>query len=135
VEITLPEGTPWYGWVTVLLGAVLVAFSPVIVSMVRKARRTEETVNSVHEQVANTHNTNLREDLDLVIKGIDRLQEQVVHATSKIEVTSTAVQYLTEDARRTARDLAEMRVDRRSDSEKIDRVGEQLTAHITKDKE
>jgi cell division protein FtsX len=139
VEITLPEGTPWYGWVSVLAVAVLLALSPIFVSMMRKANRTEETVNSVHEQVANTHDTNLRADLDKVAAAVSALGEPLSEMVktlqdvkTKVEVTSTAVNYLTEDARQSRRDFADLRADRRADSEKIDRVAEQLATHMDK---
>jgi methyl-accepting chemotaxis protein len=143
VEITLPEGTPWYGWAIVLtcvaVVTLVVTFAPILVSMRRKANRTEETVNSVHEQVANTHDTNLRADLDKVAAAVTALGGPLSEVVStlqdvktKVEVTSTAVNYLTEDARQSRREFADLRADRRLDSEKIDRVAEQLANHLDK---
>lgn len=141
VEITLPDNTPWYGWVTLLATAGLLVIAPVVISMVRKAGRTEETVNSVHEQVANTHTTNLRADIDKLQKAITdglapiaEIQQTVQRVETKVEVTSTAVDFLSSDARQTRRDIADLRADRRIDSEKIDRIGEQFADHLSKSK-
>lgn len=39
----------------------------------RKIRRQSSRISDVHEQVANSHTTNLRDDLDRVIEGIETL--------------------------------------------------------------
>lgn len=140
VEITLPEGTPWYGWVTVLAVAALVALTPVIISTVRKTSRTEQTVNSVHDQVANTHDTNLREDIDALrdairegLAPIAGIRADVQEVKAQSAITATAVDFLSSDARQTRRDIADMRADRRIDSEKIDRIGEQFADHLNRE--
>lgn len=145
VEITLPEGAPWYGWVTLFASIGLLVglsiISPVIISTVKKAGRTEATVNSVHEQVANTHKTNLREDIDALQKAITEglapiaeIQRTVQRVEMKVEVTATAVDFLSDDARQMRKDVADLRADRRSDSEKVDRMGEQFTEHLSREK-
>lgn len=141
MEISLPEGTPWYGWVTLFAVVGMVIIAPVIISTVKKAGRTEATVNSVHEQVANTHDTNLREDIDKIrdavkeaLAPIAEIQKTVSRIETKAEVTSTAVDYLSSDARQTRRDIADLRAEQRADSQKIDRLGEQFADHLSKDK-
>lgn len=141
VDITLPDDTPWYGWVTLFAVVGIGFLAPIVWSMKRKASRTEETVNSVHEQVANTHTTNLRADIDALQKAITdglapiaEIQQTVQRVETKVEVTSTAVDFLSSDARQTRRDIADLRADRRIDSEKIDRIGEQFADHLSKSK-
>lgn len=141
VEITLPDDTPWYGWVTLFAVLALAIFAWLLWSMKRKASSTEETVKSVHEQVANTHDTNLREDIDKIQAALDRAIAPIVEITTtlqrvetKVEVTASAVEYLSSDARQTRRDIGDLRADRRIDSEKIDRISEQFADHLSKDK-
>lgn len=140
MEITVPEGTPWYGWVTVLAVVALVGLAPVLVSTVRKTSRTEQTVNSVHEQVANTHDTNLREDIDALrdaiqngLAPIAEIRATVQEVKAQGAITATAVDFLSSDARQTRRDIADLRADRRQDSEKIDRISEQFAEHLGRD--
>lgn len=42
-----------------------------------KARTDNETVSEIKEQVTNSHGTNLRADLDLVLAGISRLDRRL----------------------------------------------------------
>lgn len=51
-------------------GAVLVALVGVVVELLR---RQAGTLSEVRDQVANTHSTNLRDDLDSVMHRIDRV--------------------------------------------------------------
>lgn len=145
IEIKLPAGTPWYGWVLVI---AVVAVLPFVIEFWFKSRRTakkvesvQETMGAVHEQVANTHSTNLRSDIDgvqgtlnSVQEAVTKLSEASVRMEAQSQVTATAVGFLTEDARHTRRDLAEIRADRRVDSEKIDRIGEQFANHLNEGK-
>lgn len=139
VEITLPEGTPWYGWAIVLMFATLAGLSPFVVQFWLKARRTErkvdtvqETVGSVHEQVANTHSTNLRVDIDGLQDSLKTVSEALIRMEAQGSVTATAVGFLTTDAQHTRRDLAEIRADNRANSEKMDKLREQFTDHLGK---
>ena len=69
---------PW--WVNTILLLVAVAASatvPVVVSHMSAKRRQEETqatLAEVREQVANTHTTNLRADIDLLGEAIHRME-------------------------------------------------------------
>lgn len=146
IEIKLPAGTPWYGWVLVLL---LVLLIPFVIEFWRKSRRTEkkvesvqQTMGAVHEQVANTHSTNLRADVDKIQNAVDSLQpilsklsESSIRMEAQGQVTATAVGFLTEDARHTRRDLADIRAERRIDSEKIDKLGVQFADHLDKERQ
>lgn len=51
-------------------GAVVVALVGVVVELLR---RQAGTLSEVRDQVANTHSTNLRDDLDSVMHRIDRV--------------------------------------------------------------
>lgn len=56
----LPADTPWWAGVILALIALLVP----VVKTSRKASRQEKEIERVHHQVANEHNTNLRDDVD-----------------------------------------------------------------------
>jgi CHASE1-domain containing sensor protein len=52
-----PEGTPWWAW---LIVGVAGALGTIVVALIQQHRK----VDAVVEQVKNTHDTNLRTDLD-----------------------------------------------------------------------
>ncbi|WP_288292400.1 DUF2746 domain-containing protein [uncultured Varibaculum sp.] len=57
-----------------------------------KARTDTETVSEIKEQVTNSHGTNLRADLDLVLAGISRLDRRLDRfETSQDEVNRQTV--------------------------------------------
>lgn len=57
-----------------------------------KARTDNETVSEIKEQVTNSHGTNLRADLDLVLAGIARLDRRLDRfETSQDEVNRQTV--------------------------------------------
>lgn len=56
----LPADTPWWAAALIALLALLI---PVIKTS-RKTTRNEKEIEKVHHQVANEHNTNLRDDVD-----------------------------------------------------------------------
>lgn len=72
---------PWLVNIILLLVAVaLSAAVPVIVSHLSAKRRQEETqaaVAEVREQVANTHTTNLRADIDLLGESVHRIERHL----------------------------------------------------------
>ena len=55
-----PDGIPWLAWATVVVLLALIGGVPAWIT----ARSTRGAIDEVREQVANTHNTNLREDID-----------------------------------------------------------------------
>lgn len=74
-----------------------------------EARTDNETVSEIKEQVTNSHGTNLRADLDLVLAGISRLDKRLDRfETSQDEVNRQTVANLgrmlesTENVRRAA---------------------------------
>lgn len=69
--ITAPEV------VTLITAVVVGVLTWITVSIKRSTDRMQETVDSTHEQVANTHSTNLRDDMDGVSGGIETLRRLV----------------------------------------------------------
>lgn len=60
--------------------------------ILEKARTDNETVSEIKEQVTNSHGTNLRADLDLVLAGIARLDRRLDRfETSQDEVNRQTV--------------------------------------------
>ena len=60
--------------ITLVVVGVLTWFT---VRLKRSTDRMQETVDSTHEQVTNTHTTNLRDDMDGVSGGIETLRRLV----------------------------------------------------------
>lgn len=67
-----PEGTP--GWMWLL--AVLAVTGIVAVTNFLTNRSQRADLREVKEQVANTHDTNLRHDVDRLINGVGELIDQ-----------------------------------------------------------
>lgn len=57
---TPPEGTPWWAW---LLGLLIIFGGPAVASWLA-GRKTRADVREIKEQVKNTHESNLRVDMD-----------------------------------------------------------------------
>lgn len=64
-EASLPESAPLWLW-------VLVVLAPVLVALIGYwgGRKNRADIKEVKEHVANTHQTNLREDIDKIITGM-----------------------------------------------------------------
>jgi methylthioribose-1-phosphate isomerase len=74
-------------------GVVTAAFMGVLVELVRRQgtalAEVREHAQEAREQVSNTHSTNLRDDLDRVISGLDRVLEgQAEHSRDIRELRS-----------------------------------------------
>ncbi|WP_371671219.1 DUF2746 domain-containing protein [Streptomyces sp. NBC_00289] len=91
-------------------GTVGVALVGVLVELVRRQgsalAEVREHAQEAREQVSNTHSTNLRDDLDRVIAGLDRVLEgQAEHSR---------------DIRGLRADLSHERIERLAVSERLD---------------
>ena len=74
---TPPEGTPWWAW---LIGVVLAVGLPaILVALIQQHRK----VDAVVDQVKNTHDTNLRNDLDEA-KLEAKLAKESSHRTERL---------------------------------------------------
>ena len=67
---TPPEGMPWWAWAIVVIALAFIAQTPTLIQS-RRAMRAMRDVAEVKEQVKNTHETNLRVDLDRVSTTAD----------------------------------------------------------------
>ncbi|MEV3858486.1 DUF2746 domain-containing protein [Streptomyces sp. NPDC050095] len=91
-------------------GTVLVALVGVLVELVRRQgtalNEVREHAQEARDQVSNTHSTNLRDDLDRVISGLDRvLTGQAEHSR---------------DIRELRTELSHERIERLAVSERLD---------------
>ena len=68
--ITAPEV------VTLITAVVVGVLTWITVNIKRSTERMRETVDQTHEQVTNTHTTNLRDDMDGVSGGIETLRRR-----------------------------------------------------------
>ncbi|MFF7254784.1 DUF2746 domain-containing protein [Streptomyces microflavus] len=95
-------------------GTVLVALVGVLVELVRRQgtalNEVREHAQEARDQVSNTHTTNLRDDLDRVISGLDRvLTGQAEHS----------------------RDIRELRIELTHERAERLAVSERLDSHIS----
>lgn len=109
---TAPEGTPWWAW---LIAIALMVGVPAVVTWLTQ-RRTRADVTAIKEQVANTHTTNLREDLDqlstALTEGLTKLGADHLAAVESIREDIGGLHSETRDLRR---DVAGIRTDARQD--------------------
>ena len=62
--IDAPEGTPWWAW---LIAVVVIAICSVGAAMWQR-------LGSIDKQVGNDHKTNLRDDVDKLTTGLERVE-------------------------------------------------------------
>ncbi len=62
--IDAPEGTPWWAW---LIAVVVIAICGVGAAMWQR-------LGSIDKQVGNDHKTNLRDDVDKLTTGLERVE-------------------------------------------------------------
>ena len=62
--IDAPEGTPWWAW---LIAVVVIAICGVGAAMWQR-------LGSIDRQVGNDHKTNLRDDVDKLTTGLERVE-------------------------------------------------------------
>ncbi|NUK41797.1 DUF2746 domain-containing protein [Streptomyces lunaelactis] len=91
-------------------GVITAAFMGVVIELVRRQgtalAEVREHAQEAREQVSNTHTTNLRDDLDRVISGLDRVLEgQAEHSR---------------DIRELRAELSHERIERLAVSERLD---------------
>lgn len=67
-----PDGTPAWMWLLAVLAVTVI----VAVTNYLTSRSQRADLREVKEQVANTHDTNLRHDVDKLINGVSELIDQ-----------------------------------------------------------
>lgn len=66
-----PEGTPWWAWLLAVgIVALLGMLGLVLAAWIRSGRRLKR----VDHQVSNEHDTNLRDDVDLILGALERVE-------------------------------------------------------------
>lgn len=118
-----PEGIPWLAWAIVVVLLALIGGIPAWIT----ARNTKGAIDEVREQVANTHTTNLREDID---ESKSAAAGAMAQATLAAE-SAHRVERHVEDLVRSIRAL-EHSADRRDQiaSKALSEVREDLDAHL-----
>lgn len=85
-EMSLPEGAPVWLWCLFVLAPVLVALIGYV-----GGRKNRQDIKEVKEHVANTHNTNLREDIDKIIDGMRDIKAVQFEQGRKLECMSDRI--------------------------------------------
>lgn len=102
-----PDGTPWWAWLLGLL--VAVALPAIAVALIQQGKR----VSAIKEQVQNTHETNLRDDVDalskLVRDGLQAVRDDVGGLHSETRDLRKDVTGIRDDARHDRRELSRQR--------------------------
>lgn len=122
--VTIDPDAPW--WVNVAFLIIVLAVVPAVTTWItqrgtrRHVAETQESVGIIREQVQNTHEMNLRDDLDEKIGGLDRKIGQLADAQqaaredvgglhSEVRALRLDVAGVRTDARQDRRDAAETR--------------------------
>lgn len=115
---------PWWANIVVLL--VVLAVVPALTTWAtqrgtrRRVTETQESVGRVLDQVANTHTTNLRDDLDEKIAGVVASQEAM----------RKDIGGLHSEMRDARRDIAGIRTDGRQDRRALAEQRDALAEHL-----
>lgn len=111
-----PAGTPWWAWLIAIV--VAVGVPALITWLTQKGTRADLT--EIRTQVANTHTTNLREDLDrlslAVTEGLEKLGTEHQAAVESLRQDIGGLHSETRDLRK---DIAGIRADARQDRRAI----------------
>lgn len=144
--ISVPEGTPWWAW---LIVAAMIYVIPETIGnrrrshkQAREQRAQSIAMGRVHHQVANEHDTNLRDDIDVATAAAEKAASAAERAALAAESASLAaarteqsVGFLREDHKHTRRDIGGIREEVRSLNGKTDTLREDLTDHLLDQKE
>jgi len=114
-----PEGTPAYVWLlAIIIPTVTTALAGVVVALLnRPVRRTLKIVaadaREARQQTANTHDTNLRDDLDAMRSDIGEVRRSTGVVRRELRGVRRDVGSLQED-------VAEVREEQRSVRRRLD---------------
>lgn len=129
-----PEGIPWVAWSIVVVLLALIGGIPALITALYTRRDTKKeigkakgVIDEVREQVANTHSTNLRED-------IDRTKARAADAAADAKLaaeSSHRTERLVEDLIKSIR-AGEHSADRRYglQQDSLEEVRKDLDAHL-----
>lgn len=109
--MTPPEGAPWWAWVLVVVATAVAS----ALTTWATNRRTRADVAVIRDQVANTHDSNFRDDVDelglkvdRVVKGLEQVRQDVGGAHSEIRDARNDIDGVRTDARRDRRRLGRL---------------------------
>ena len=119
----IPSGTPWWAYLLTVVALAAIAAAPALLGL-RPIKRAQRDLGrkqeAIHEQVANSHSTNLRDDIDQIHHAL----EQVVSAQATV----------IEQQRETRRDIGGIRDEMRTERQerldlarRVDDQGRQLS--------
>ncbi|MFD6176708.1 MULTISPECIES: hypothetical protein [unclassified Isoptericola] len=121
---TVPEGTPWWAWLLLML--VVLALVPILLALIN-ARRASHGVN-------NSHDVNLRDDLDekheAVLAAVGELRDDLKRHDSEIRGLRRDIGRDRDDTRAVAERLdghtAESRREHETLVSRIERIADRL---------
>lgn len=140
--IDAPEGTPYWAWMIVVvvntaIGAGLFTIGKKVNRQEREAKAQAQVVGKVHHQVANEHNTNLRDDIDKALEdakaakeaatAADQTSRETLEATKRIE---GSVGHLIRATSNTQKDVGGIRDEMRHVRENQDTIQRDLNEHL-----
>ncbi len=114
-----PAGTPWWAWVLV----VLVTAASTAITTWLTGRRTRSDVAVIKDQVANTHESNLRVDIDGLGEKVDRLTTGLAQVRDDVGGVHSEIR----DARN---DIEGVRTDARRDRRRLWRIERTVTTAL-----
>ena len=125
-----PDDLPWLAWAIVIITLALIAQIPMLIQHRRTredVRTTRDDVAQVKEQVANTHSTNLRVDIDAAKASASDAATDAKLAAEASHRTERLVEDLVKSIR-----AGEHSADRRYElhAKEIETVRADLDAHL-----
>lgn len=140
--IDAPEGTPYWAWMIVVvvntaIGAGLFTIGRKVNKQDREFKAQAKVVGKVHHQVANEHQTNLRDDIDKALEDAAAAKEAAKSAQSTsretLEVAKRvegSVGHLIRATNNTTKDIGGLREEIRDVRHAQDTQDERLTEHL-----
>lgn len=118
-----PANTPWWAW---LLGLAIVFAVPATMTYLAQ-KRTRRDLSEIKDQVKNTHETNLREDLDLKFAELGTALGGVKSDLASVRDDIGGLHSETRDLRK---DVTGIRTDAREDRRKQRDTEQSLDDHL-----
>ena len=97
----MPDGTPWWAWLVLALTAVSVPVlgSVWVAKISHRQKGHSEVLEEVREQVSNSHDSNLRDDVDRIDEKVDAVDTKVDRLTGRIDELMRGFEFFAREQR------------------------------------
>ncbi|WP_194521982.1 DUF2746 domain-containing protein [Cellulosimicrobium sp. JZ28] len=122
-----PPGTPWWAWLIALVAVALITTGGTVLAnrpMRKKLEAVAADAREARDQTANTHDTNLRDDLDAfrneVRRGFEDVSSEQGEVRRSVGIARREIRGVRKDVGSLQEDVVEVRDETRTVRERLD---------------